>query len=188
MTELVSSVAGKIDRAVQRVTPLLIGCDGLPPLGAAGDAQASQRFRRAKSVAVADPGTASLLKRTALSLRKRSTPVSVSCATIIRRRSIRSCASCSGKRFTSSRTWRPWPKTRRPTEHRTKDHARSAALRPDLQAGLKQEQVVAFYRSCRRWAWLRKQSTLFINSTRQRTQTHRYISMAHPAGITFLRS
>jgi len=56
------------------------------------------------------------------------------------------------------------------------------------QAGLKQEQVVAFYSSCRRWAWLPRPSTSFINSTRQRTRTRRYISTAHHRWITFFRT
>ena len=85
-------------------------------------------------------------KRTAFCWKRKSTPVSASFATIIRKRFTPSCASFSARRFTSSRTSAAM--AQKLSAQLSADRKIMLGVQLyDLisQAGLKQEQVVAFY-------------------------------------------
>src|SRR5256885_15454767 len=104
MTELVTTVADKIDKAVQRVTPFAYR------MQRKGRRWMRRALRKPRSVSEG-PNLLPLLIQVLASFSKAdgvlleeeidSSPAS--CVTIIRRRFIPSCGSCFGRAFTSSR-------------------------------------------------------------------------------------
>ena len=147
MSELVTTVADKIDRAVQRVTPFAYR------MQRKGRRWMRRALRKPRSVAEGPnllplliQVLASFSKADGVLLEEEIDSSLASCATIIRRLFTRSCGSFFGRRFTSNRTSPRWRKS----SPRQLSADRKIMLGVQLydlisQAGLKQEQVVAFY-------------------------------------------
>jgi hypothetical protein len=99
-------------------------------------------------------------------LEERSTPVWAFSATTIRTLSIPNCESFSARLSMNIKTRCDRPAAFGKFGRRTKDPLGRPALRFDLKAGLKQEQVIAYYSFMSQLGWLPRRSTLFISSMR----------------------
>src|SRR6266404_1814148 len=124
MTELVSSVADKIDRAVQRVTPFAYR------VRRTGRRWMRRALRKPRSVSEG-PNLLPLLIQVLASFTKADGVIMeeeidsslglLRAATVVPASALRAAGPC-----------RDGTKTGRATEHRTQDHARRSALRSDL--------------------------------------------------------
>src|SRR5262249_7219673 len=105
MTQLVSTVAERLDRAVQKVTPLAYR------VRRQGRRLMRRALRKPRSVSEGPnllrlliQVLASFSKADGVCSKKKLTQVSVFCVTIIPRRFTPSCVNFSARRYTSSRT------------------------------------------------------------------------------------
>ncbi len=107
-------------------------------MDAPGVAQAPQRFGGTKSVAVVDPGAGRFheSRRRHNGGRDRFEP-GLPALRLSRGGLLGATAVVPAGALRAAGSCRDGPETRRATEHRTQDHARSAALRPDLAGRFK---------------------------------------------------